>query len=318
MKGKIYRIGKWSTKICTKNSAGEEASITLCPSWFFVFFVFLLPTDIFSQKTEKLYLSGTGNDNTIDWEFYCTEGMNSGKWTTIPVPSCWELQGFGKYDYGFAKDSVRGKEKGLYKYTFHTPLSWKSKKVNIVFEGSMTDTEVKINGQTAGEIHHGAFYAFKYDITSLLKFGSTNLLEATVSKHSANESVNAAERRADFWIFGGIFRPVYLEALPLTHIEEIAINAKADGSFIASFSTSGFADKASLLIYDAGGTIYGKAEGVDAGDARNLFLITHKFPSPKLWSSEFPNLYKAVFNIYIKMENCCIPYQKKLVSEQLK
>src|SRR6187551_1156196 len=83
---------------------------------------------VLSQRTEKVYLSGTGNDDTRQWEFFCTEGMNSGKWTTIPVPSCWELEGFGKYNYGFAKDSVKGKEKGLYKYSFNVPVVWKDKK----------------------------------------------------------------------------------------------------------------------------------------------------------------------------------------------
>ncbi len=42
-----------------------------------------------------------------------------------------------------------GKEKGLYKYNFQVPSDWKGKIINIVFEGSMTDTEVKINGQSA-------------------------------------------------------------------------------------------------------------------------------------------------------------------------
>ncbi|RYD70126.1 MAG: hypothetical protein EOP55_22810, partial [Sphingobacteriales bacterium] len=65
-----------------------------------------------AQQTEKLYLSGTGNDNTVNWDFFCTEGMNSGKWATIPVPSNWELQGFGKYNYGFNKEANKGKEQG--------------------------------------------------------------------------------------------------------------------------------------------------------------------------------------------------------------
>ena len=26
------------------------------------------------QETEILYLSGTGNENTVDWEFFCTKG----------------------------------------------------------------------------------------------------------------------------------------------------------------------------------------------------------------------------------------------------
>ena len=164
--------------------------------------------------------------------------MNANQWKKIAVPSCWELQGFGKYDYGFAKDSVRGKENGLYKYNFNAPAAWKNKKINIVFEGVMTDAAVKINGVSAGEMHQGAFYAFKYDITALLKYGQNNLLEVTVAKHSANQSVNEAERKADFWIFGGIFRPVYLEVLPDTHIEDISIEAKKNGEFFASIITT--------------------------------------------------------------------------------
>ena len=251
----------------------------------------------FAQHTEKIYLSGTGNDNTKNWEFFCTAGMNSGKWTTIPVPSCWELQGFGKYDYGFAKDSVRGKEKGLYKHSFTAPVAWKNKVVRMVFEGSMTDTEVKINGQTAGEIHQGAFYAFSYDISKLLNFGEKNLLEATVAKHSENNSVNAAERRADFWIFGGIFRPVYLEILPQDHIEQVRIDAKADGVFLADARVQGGADKMTVQLHTKNNLKYGEAI---AGQKKSNgeFSFSNKFTSPSLWSSEFPNLYNAVFNLY--------------------
>src|SRR5215216_860053 len=166
----------------TKANKYVTKDTTSCPLWFVLLFVLLSTNSLFSQQTEIQYLSGTGNDNTVNWEFFCTTGMNAGKWMTIPVPSCWELQGFGKYDYGFAKDDIRGKEKGLYKYSFTIPAAWKNKKINIVFEGSMTDTEVKINGKPAGAIHQGAFYRFKYEITDKLQFGTKNTLEATVSK----------------------------------------------------------------------------------------------------------------------------------------
>ena len=56
-----------------------------------------------SQQTIIKYLSGTDKDHTLAWDFYCTKGNNSGKWTKIPVPSCWELQGFGTYNYGGEK-----------------------------------------------------------------------------------------------------------------------------------------------------------------------------------------------------------------------
>ena len=49
--------------------------------------------------TQRQYLSGHGCDDMVQWDFFCTGGNNSGKWTKIGVPSCWELQGFGTYQY---------------------------------------------------------------------------------------------------------------------------------------------------------------------------------------------------------------------------
>ncbi|MFL5739404.1 MAG: glycoside hydrolase family 2 TIM barrel-domain containing protein [Flavisolibacter sp.] len=267
-------------------------------SYFFL--VFCAANQISAQKTETQYLSGTGSDNTVNWQFYCTDGMNSGKWTTIPVPSCWELQGFGKYNYGLDKDNVKGREQGLYKYEFMVPASWKNKTIELVFEGVMTDAEVKLNGKSAGPIHQGAFYAFKYDVSPLLNFGSKNLLEVTVSKHSANESVNAAERRADYWIFGGIFRPVYLEALPREHIERVAIDAKANGNFIADISTTEGKGDFEIFtdIYDSKNLkiAHFKAKNIN-DNAWNTFLALESLKGIKPWSPEFPNLYKAVFSL---------------------
>jgi len=258
-------------------------------------FCLLFSFPLFAQQSEIKYLSGTGSDHTVDWQFYCTGSMKSGKWTTIKVPSCWELQGFGKYDYGFAKDSIRGKEQGLYKYEFTVPTSWKDKQVNLHFEGVMTDAEVKVNGQSAGEIHQGAFYAFQYDISSLLNFGSRNLLEVTVSKQSTNRSVNEAERKGDYWIFGGIFRPVYLEALPQQHIGHIAIDARANGHFSARVSTKG-GDQLRMQLINANGTNFGNSSTVKLAGEETI--INASFASPKLWSSESPSLYKAVFTLY--------------------
>jgi len=253
----------------------------------------------YAQQTLRQYLSGTGNDHTVNWEFFCTGGMNANKWTTIAVPSCWELQGFGKYDYGFAKDSVRGKEKGLYKYNFTVPAGWQNKKINIVFEGVMTDAEVKINGQPAGDIHQGAFYAFRYDITQLLKYEQTNLLEVTVAKHSANASVNEAERKADFWIFGGIFRPVYLEVLPKTYIDLQGIDARADGSLAAGMLIH--SDDARDRSYEIETSITDLA----TNKLINRFLVksgpvvsvNKKITGIKTWSPESPSLYKIIFTL---------------------
>ena len=146
-----------------------------------VFLGLILLTSLYtiSQQKEVRYLSGTDNKHTVEWDFFCTGGRNSGYWTKIAVPSHWEQQGFGSYNYGrdyktYGKNARFADEKGLYKYSFNVPAAWKNKKVFIVFEGSMTDTDVKINGKAAGKVHQGAFYRFKYDITDKLNFGTKN------------------------------------------------------------------------------------------------------------------------------------------------
>lgn len=82
-----------------------------------------------SVYTQRQYLSGRGSDDMVQWDFFCTGGNNSGKWTKIGVPSCWELQGFGNYQYGmkfYGKAFPDGiaDEKGMYKYEFTLPEEW--------------------------------------------------------------------------------------------------------------------------------------------------------------------------------------------------
>ncbi|MBK0384341.1 glycoside hydrolase family 2 [Pedobacter sp. SD-b] len=252
-----------------------------------------------AQQTEIKYLSGLDKDHTVTWDFLCTKGMNSGKWSKIQVPSCWELQGFGNYDYGKTDLVKQADEQGFYKYKFKVDNSWKGKLVNIVFDGSMTDTEVKINGKPAGKIHQGAFYRFKYNISSLLKYGQTNLLEVKVSKKSQNLSVNQAEREADFWIFGGIFRPVYLEALPQSNIERIAVDAKANGDFMLSVypksQIDGYKLEAVVKTSDGSKNLKTISETVNARDT--LINLESNFKDIQLWSPEFPNLYWVEVNL---------------------
>lgn len=256
-----------------------------------------------SVKKEIQYLSGTDATHTKTWDFFCTGGQNSGKWTTIQVPSQWEQQGFGAYNYGrdnvtYGKNFRYADEKGLYKTQFNIPANWKNKEVYIVFEGSMTDTDVKINGQSAGPMHQGAFYRFKYKINGKLKYGQSNLLEVTVSKMSADKSVNGAERLADFWIFGGIFRPVYLEAVPKENIDWTSIDAKADGSFRMNVHLNNPVAGREVVteITDAKGKAVATASAKTSATDSVVQLKT-TVSNPLLWTAETPNLYTVKVSI---------------------
>ena len=257
----------------------------------------LLTHQVAGQQTEIKYLSGTGNDNTVNWDFQCTRGRNSGQWTTIPVPSNWEFQGFGNYTYGYEKEDRD--EAGLYRHSFTLPAGWKNRPVFIVFDGSMTDTEVKINGQLAGPIHQGAFYRFRYDITPLLKAGQPNVLEVKVNKVSANQTVNEAERTADFWVFGGIFRPVFLEAYPAQYLQRVAIDAKADGSIIVDAFPALLKARATIVaqVTTLDGKPFGKPLSAPVQPGDSVVRLRGRFSQPALWSSEFPNRYRVTVQV---------------------
>ena len=255
----------------------------------------LYATAINAQDTETLYLSGTGLGKTVTWDFYCSAGMNSGKWSKIEVPSQWELQGFGEYTFGrfyLDKTAKPSDENGLYRYKFKVPADWKDKQVSIVFEGVMTDTEVKINNQLAGDIHQGGFISFNYNITDKLKFGKSNELEVKVWKESANKSVNAAERRADWWLFGGIYRPVYLKAVPKTHIKRIAVNATADGKLSTEVHLNNLSDGYSIATSL---TLIGESKAVGKQISKlgtgNVQTISTHWNGIRAWDCEHPNLY---------------------------
>lgn len=253
---------------------------------------------------ERIYLSGTGTDYTRTWEFYCSKGQNSGKWKSIEVPSCWELQGFGEYTYGryyTIKGAKPSDETGIYRYRFLTPDCGKNDRIKLFFDGVMTDAEVRVNGNPAGQIHQGAFYRFSYDITSLLKAEGENLLEVKVAKQSANKSVNAAERRADWWLYGGIYRPVWLEVVPDVSMEHFILDARADGSLRASVRMAGNAEGHVLAVSIRGlkdgkplRTLQGKEQvSCPLATSGRETEFTCKWSDVKVWNTEAPELYVA-------------------------
>ncbi len=255
-------------------------------------------TDI---ETHRQYLSGTGCDDMVQWDFQCTGGRNAGVWTKIGVPSCWELQGFGTYQYGmrfYGKERPEGiaDEKGLYKYEFTLPQAWEGRQVWLVFEAAMTDAKVTINGRKAGS-HQGGFYRFELDVSDRIFFGKKrNRLEVEVSKESENTQVNMAERRADYWNFGGLIRPVFVVSKPVRNIRRVAIDAGMDGRFTADvfLSRATAPCRVAVQLIDERGRTVGKGESQCPSDQCQ---VTAQVTNPALWTAETPHRYTAVFTL---------------------
>ena len=179
------------------------------------------------------------------------------------------------------------------------PVKWKNRRLFIVFDGVMTDATVSVNGKQAGEIHQGAFYQFKREITDFVKVGEENQLEVEVSKMSANESVNSAERQADFWVFGGIFRPVYLEAVPQKFVEYTGIDAKHDGSIQVEVVMDQPIEQTTVEV-----DIFESTTNKKVGSFQKITKQTSKklnaeatIKGIKAWSAETPHLYNAQITV---------------------
>ena len=279
--------------------------------------VSILASSGLAAETQTFYLSGKGKDDPVQWDFTCSAGQNAKVPSKINVPSNWELQGFGTYTYGRDKDIGPGVQ-GLYHRKFTLPEAWGTggagggldatagKKVYLVFEGAMTDTEATINGQPAGPKHQGGYYRFRYDVTKLLKPGE-NDIQVTVDDESSNASVNNAERRGDYWNYGGIYRPVYLEAMPAQSIDHVAIDAQANGNFTADLSLDGLPQPAAdpapwtveAQLIDSHGQNVGPpiVQPINAQPTSPTIHLSQHYTNPQLWTAETPALYQVEFRL---------------------
>lgn len=259
-------------------------------TYYFILINFFFFSGLIAQT--KTYLSGTYADTAVDWEFKMSEGRNSGYWTTIPVPSNWETKGFGYYTYGKDhKDYKTKPEIGFYRYNFKFNLK-SDKRYFIVFQGAMTETTVTLNGKQVGETHIGGFTEFKYEITNFLKTGD-NLLEVEVLKPATHPQVVKAERIADYWLFGGVFRPVFIEEVPVNFIKRVAIDARMNGDFKMDVFTYASKENVSLTaqIYDSNNQKVGKS--FSGKVLKNKGHLEATLKETALWSHEYPNLYSV-------------------------
>ena len=259
----------------------------------------LMPPAAGPVESERLYLSGSGPNDPRGWEFRIDSGRGARQWRVIPVPSNWELQGYGRYTHG--KDWWRPAETAVYRTRFVVPerppedarqrRRLRQRRVELVFEGVMTDAEVLLNGRSVGDVHRGGFTRFAYDVSNLLRYDRPNLLEVRVAEASADASVNRAEREADYWIFGGIYRPVYLEIHPAASITQLSVDARHDGQLAVDVESVGRVAAEVRLQVET-------LEGEPVGDSLTAPVVAEgtrieaRIDGVAPWSAESPNLYR--------------------------
>jgi len=266
---------------------------------------------------KKIYLSGKGPEDAKLWDFKVSDGRKAGEWHKIPVPANWEQHGFGYYDYGYRQPEGKKEESGLYRTTFTIPEEYATGYyIRLVFEGSMTMTSVRIDGTLIGEPNQGGYNRFFYPLVTPVqkevKIGQEVTMEVEVAEKPTNESVDTAEREADYWVFGGIYRPVYLEILPLSFIDRMAIAADHEGSMRVDVITQmhggyykrpkAYADELRLQVLDSDGNPFGEELVKKIPKIAGVIPVEMSFNGVKTWSPEHPNLYRLKAGLYFEDE----------------
>ncbi len=186
------------------------------------------PIQTASGRTEEYAreLDGTWRFGGRTFPVEQAQAANYAAWDEVSIPHTWNA--------GDAEDGDNYYDRTSYWYYKEFSLNEKEqgKRIYIEFLGANTKTTVYVNGRQVGETHRGGYTAFRYDITEYLSERSasyqsgqsTNCLPEQSSNHllicvDNTLDQNIAPISADFNMYGGIYRRVYLIAVDDVHID---------------------------------------------------------------------------------------------------
>ena len=169
----------------------------------------------------------------------------------------------------------------------------------LYFEGANMRAEVYVNGQHAGG-HVGGYLGFEIEITEFLDFGSVNDIRVRVD-NSVDRSLIPSQK-ADFVLFGGLTRDVYLRVRPTTHIDAIRIDTpEVSEAFARVDSTISISrlqqEKAGYLLElevldESGASVSRTRKAIEVGNRDSAHEINiPNIEQPALWSPANPSLY---------------------------
>ena len=260
--------------------------------------------------TWKFRYSGSPAERPVD--FYKTDYNTSG-WDDIPVPSNWELKGFGvpiyvNIPYEWTRNPnppevpVDHNPVGSFKRNFELPVNWSGKKIFIHFGAVKSAFYLWINGKKVG-YSQGSKTPAEFDITSYVNPGE-NQVAVEVYRWSDGSWLECQ----DFWRISGIERDVYLYATPQVHVFDFFANAGLtnyyyDGQLdlettIRNYSSKNQGVELSVSLWDQGKEIWNATQSVKVrGGADAKLNFTQVFKSPRKWSAESPYLYQLTHEL---------------------
>ncbi len=248
---------------------------------------------------------------------------NISSWKEIPVPSNWEMHGYGTPIYtnityphkndppfivpqkGFTNETEVNPV-GSYRRDFIIPENWTGNEIFLHFDGAYSCLNIWVNGRKVG-YSEGANNDAEFNITQYVNTGN-NTLAVEVFRWTDASYIEDQ----DMFRLSGIHRDVYLYSTPKVHVRDFALDAEFTGN---DFSTSKFRVKAFVKNHDNKSSKQGKlnvtllspdgkkvsiiSESIDAINSgiEKEYLLETTVNKPLLWSAETPHLYTVILSL---------------------
>ena len=278
------------------------------------------------KSSLRMMLSGT-------WQFHWSPspdvrpkdffkpGYDASDWKTIPVPSNWEMLGYGtpiytnsRYPFESKPPLIRPVEGwtsekepnavGSYRRTFTLPANWKEREIYLHFNGIYSAAYVWVNGKKVGYTQ-GSNNDAEFDVTKYVKPGRENLVCVEVYRWSDGSYIEDQ----DMFRLSGIHRDVYLEARKKLHVRDAYATtqlsddlAKATVQVEVEVQNLGAKSDAApqVTLLDPEGRQVGRAtlsmEPLGKGSKAKA-SATIAVTNPQLWTAETPNLYTVTVSL---------------------
>jgi beta-galactosidase len=241
------------------------------------------PRAAFTSDAQRLSLDG-------DWRFrlvpsveavtegFETDDFDDSAWDTLPVPSHWQLHGYGKPAYTNVRMPIPleppyvpdENPTGEYRREFRLESAWP--RAVLRFEGVDSCFKVWFNGVELGHAK-GSRLPSEFTVDGLLREGR-NVVAVRVHQWSSGSYLEDQ----DMWWLSGIFRSVSLLAGP--ELEDFFVHADYDH-------------------YTGGGSVRVETSAPARLSIPELSLIdvpadqTHTFDAIEPWTAETPRLYRG-------------------------
>lgn len=170
---------------------------------------------------ERIYLNDGWRFTEHYQEAYVQPDYDDHAWLQVRLPHTCKETPFHYFDEQACQMTCG------YRKTLHAPVEWKGKRILLTVGAAAHDSEVFVNGISAGT-HHCGYTAFTIDLSAWLQYGKDNSLFIKVDSHE-DLNIPPFGHVIDYLTYGGIYRDVYLDIKNRSCIEDVFVTTRFAG-----------------------------------------------------------------------------------------